>query len=185
MSNTKTMIIINPRSGKMKSQKCLYDIINTLILQENVFFSYIASFGAFSAVSYTIPQWLKNKLGYLAYTLQSIKNIGAIQSYRVKVKTNDMEIEDDFIFGSVTNTTSIGGILTLLPDRVFLNDGLFELLLIRNPQKCGDCGIIFTHADHIDFEFDTDATWSSDGEFGGQHNKAEIRVIQDKVQIIR
>lgn len=170
------------------------------VLQENVFFAYIASFGAFSTVSYTTPQWLKNKLGHLAYTLQGIKGVGGIRPYKVKVITNDSEIEDTFIFGCVANTTSIGGILTLPSDKVSLNDGLFEVLLIRQPQKRGDlrnalyglnskkyddCGIFFTHTNHITFEFDTDVAWSSDGEFGGKYTKVDIRVVQDKVQIIR
>lgn len=170
------------------------------MLQEDVFFSYIASFGAFSAVSYSTPQWLKNKLGHLAYTLQGIRSVGGIRPCRVRVKTEDMEIEDDFIFGCVANTTSIGGMITLPYHGVSLNDGLFEVLLIRNPHKRGDLqsilhglsskrydeyGIIFAHTNHITFEFDTDVAWSCDGEFGGQNKKAEIRVIQSRVQIVQ
>lgn len=170
------------------------------VLHEDVFFSYVASFGAFSAVSYTTPQWLKNKLGHMAYTLQGIKDVGGIHPYKARIKTNGMDIEGSFVFGSVSNTTSIGGMITLPPDKVSLDDGLFEVLLVRHPQKRGDlrkvlyglnskkyedCGMSFVHTDHITFEFDTEVPWSCDGEFGGQHHSVDIRVVRDKIQIIR
>lgn len=168
-------------------------------LGENVFFSYIASFGAFSAVSYATPQWLKNKFGHLAYILHGIKGFGDIHPYNVKVKTADMEIEEKFIFGSVTNTTSIGGIINLPSDKVSLDDNRFEVLLIRQPQnpaalhnilsglnskKYEEHGIFFFHTDYIAFEFDTDVAWTTDGEFGGLHNKVEIQIIHGKILIV-
>lgn len=167
-------------------------------LDENKYFSYIASFGAFSAVSYTTPQWLKNKFGYFAYTLEGIKGIGDIKPYKVKIETNVANFEGEFIFGSITNSTSVGGLVTLPDDKVSLNDGFFEVMLIPHPKSPADLhkilkglrtkrydinGIYFTHTNHIKFTFDNDVKWVTDGEFGGQYKKVEIRVIKEKVKI--
>lgn len=97
------------------------------------YFTYTASCGAFTKVSYATPQSWKNMLGHLAYVLEGIKDLPSIRAYHLKVETDDRVIEDDFCFCAITNSTSVGGILKLDSGMVALNDGKFEVMLIRNP----------------------------------------------------
>ena len=107
------------------------------------YFSYVASFGAFTRTSYTTPQSLKNALGHTAYVLSSIQELSQIRSHPLQFTLSDGSvIEDKFLFGAVSNSTSVGGVLTLAPDRVDMADGKLELLLIRAPKdlfELGEC----------------------------------------------
>lgn len=98
------------------------------------YFSYVASFGAFAKTSYSTPQNVKNALGHLAYLLEGIKDIPTLRPVHMKFETSEQILEDDYIFGAISNTTSVGGVLTLDESLVDLNDGLFELLLIKSPR---------------------------------------------------
>ncbi len=116
------------------------------------FFSYIASFGAFTRASYATPQSMKNTLGHLAYLLAGIKELTAIRSQHLRFTTPDGTVyEDDYIFGAVSNSTSVAGVLSLAPELVDMNDGLFELLLIRKPKsllELSDCVLALTTQDY-------------------------------------
>ena len=99
-------------------------------------FTYVASFGAFTKTSYATPQNVKNALGHMAYVLGGIKELSAIHRCHVAVTLDDGEREEgDYIFGAVSNSTSVGGILTLDPEIVDMNDGQFELLLVKYPEN--------------------------------------------------
>ena len=98
-------------------------------------FTYVASFGAFTRVSYATPQSVKNALGHTAYLLGSLQELSQIRKFHVRFDLDDGQvIEDDFIFGTISNSTSVGGILTLDPKQVDLQDGKFELFLVRAPR---------------------------------------------------
>ncbi len=100
------------------------------------YFSYIASFGAFTRASYATPQNMKNAMGHLAYLLAGVKEVGSIRSTHLRVTTAEGAVyEDDYIFGAVSNSTSVAGVLTLASELVDMNDGVFELLLIRKPRN--------------------------------------------------
>lgn len=99
------------------------------------YFAYVASFGAFTRVSYNTPQYVKNALGHTAYLLSGISELSQIRDIRVRLEVDDMIIEDDYLFGAISNSTSVGGIVTLSPDRVDMGDGLFEILLVRAPRN--------------------------------------------------
>ena len=107
------------------------------------YFSYIASFGAFTRTSYTTPQNLKNLLGHTAYILSGIQELSQLKSHLLRFELEDgTVIEDRFLFGAISNSTSVGGILTLAEDRVDMSDGKLELLLIREPRdliELADC----------------------------------------------
>ena len=106
------------------------------------YFSYVASFGAFTKTSYTTPQSVKNALGHTAYLLSSVQELSQIRKEHLLIETGDQVIEDDFIFGAISNSTSVGGILTLDPKQVDMRDGKFELLLVRAPRdlmELSDC----------------------------------------------
>ena len=97
-------------------------------------FVYVAAFGIFTEVSYETPQSYKNTLGHVAYILEGMKRLPSLRTYYLKVDCNGKEIEDEFLFGMITNSTSVGGFKKLTGKYVELNDGLFEVMLIRKPK---------------------------------------------------
>lgn len=107
------------------------------------YFSYVASFGAFTRASYATPQSMKNTLGHTAYILGGISELSQIRATHMKLTVDGEVIEDDFIFGAVCNSTSVGGILTLDPEQVDMSDGLFEVFLIRAPKDLAELGEFF------------------------------------------
>lgn len=143
------------------------------------FFSYIASFGIFTASSYSTPQEVKNIFGHFAYVLEGIKDLTSVQSIHVKCEVDGKEYEDDYIFGAVANTFKIGGIVKLKKDVVKLNDGVFELVLVKKPENINDLNriavsvrssnfdndmFVFTKAERISFTLPSNTVWSVDGE---------------------
>ena len=143
-------------------------------------FSYVASFGAFTRASYATSQSVKNALGHLAYVLGGIKELPSIRSRHVRfLLDHETVLEDDYIFGAISNSTSVAGILTLSPEIVDMNDGVFELLLVRKPQslmELSDCVLAlttqdyhtpmltFTSASHLEIDAPADMDWTLDGE---------------------
>lgn len=163
------------------------------------YFSYVASFGAFTHASYATPQNAKNALGHLAYVLEGLKEISKLRSWHVRFEINGEVFEDDYIFGAVSNSTSVGGVLTLDPQAVDMNDGLLELLLIkmpRNPAELSECilalaeqrydspHITFCSAREITVTAEPTMEWSLDGERGDGVEQVRIRNIQDAIRVI-
>ena len=99
------------------------------------YFSYVASFGAFTQTSYTTPQGIKNILGHTAYVLSGISELSQIRKEHVRMEIDGEIVEDDFLFGAISNSTSVGGVLTLDPKVVNMSDGLLEILLVRAPHN--------------------------------------------------
>ena len=144
------------------------------------YFSYVASFGAFTRASYATSQNVKNALGHLAYLLSGIKELAYIRSRRLRFTLDDGRVlEDEYIFGAISNSTSVAGILTLSEDLVDMNDGVFELLLVRKPEnllELNDCVLAlttqdyhtpmltFTSARSVEIEAPEDMDWTLDGE---------------------
>ena len=100
----------------------------------------MAAFGAFTEVAYDTPQELKNTFGHLAYVMAGIASLPSITPYHLKLEYDGQTIEDDFFYGMVCNTYSVGGIKNLPTDRVDLDDGLFEVILVRKPMNIFDIG---------------------------------------------
>ena len=143
-------------------------------------FIYVASFGAFTRSSYKAPQSAKNALGHFAYILEGMKDLNTLRPYRVKITADGEVLDGEYLFGAVCNSTSIGGLMKLDPQRVVLDDGKFELLLIPNPKTSTDLqnlvsallhqhydrqGLVFRHVSSIHLETAMDLPWSLDGEF--------------------
>lgn len=154
------------------------------------YFSYVASFGAFTKSSYATPQSVKNALGHTAYVLEGISELSQIRPLHVRMEMENETVEDDFIFGCISNSTSIGGVLTLDPKIVDMADGLLEVFLVRAPrnlteiseciqalqsQRYNDCAMItFGPARKIRVSAPETMPWTLDGEkYDGQ---AEIEV---------
>ncbi|MEG2192611.1 MAG: diacylglycerol kinase family lipid kinase, partial [Oscillospiraceae bacterium] len=147
-----------------------------------VYFNYIAAFGAFTEVSYSTSQTQKNYLGHMAYIIEGMRHLPIGKSYTLKAKAQGKECEGNFIYGSVSNTTSVGGMSINKQDYVCMDDGLFEVLLIREPknvietqniiaaillQNFDSPFIEYFQTDKISFEFSDNVPWTLDGEYGG------------------
>lgn len=160
------------------------------------YFVYIAGFGAFTEVSYKTPQEAKNMLGHQAYMLECVKHLSFLKSHRLRVEWDRNVLEEDFIFGMVTNTISVGGFKGLVTQDVALNDGLFEVLLIRTPRTPVDFSNIISYMflkeeeNEYVFKFKTSklkvsgeekVDWVLDGEFGGSLKEVEIENLHNKI----
>ena len=166
---------------------------------ENGYFTYIAAFGAFTDVSYETPQENKHVLGHLAYVFEGMARFPKITSHWARIEYDDGVIEDEFIFGGVTNSTSIAGLVKLSDTLVSLSDGFFELVLVRNPKNLLDMnkivgGIVWQnyeggqvtvlHSKKVRFILDEPVPWTRDGESGGMHQDISFVNAPSALRII-
>lgn len=163
------------------------------------YFAYIAAFGAFTEVSYATPQSQKKVLGHLAYVLQGAMALPKIESYKTRVEYDGGVIEGDFLYGSVSNSTSVAGIVHLRDDLVCLGDGYSELVLVRNPgnlaefrnivdsvlyQKYDSEDLLILHTKRAKFSFEKPVAWTRDGEAGGEYQEIKLKNYQCPLQFI-
>ena len=146
-------------------------------------FVYVAAFGAFTQVAYETPQDMKNTFGHLAYVIEGIASLPSIAPYHLKVEYDGNYLEDDFFFGMVSNALSVGGIRIPKTEHVVLDDGLFEVDLIKKPVNVADLANGFQtlldpnpssagarvhfQASQLTFTCDRSIPWTIDGEYGG------------------
>ncbi len=162
-------------------------------------FVYVAAFGIFTAVSYRTRQEWKNILGHAAYILEGVKSLPEMTSYYMRVEYNDVVIEDEFIFGMVTNSNSVGGFQNMTGKNVLLDDGKFEVTLIRRPKNLAELNEILASLtnliDNTDLIYsaksaqvtvlsEEEVPWTLDGEFGGEVREADIRNMQRALEIM-
>ncbi len=164
------------------------------------YFNYVAGFGVFPSVSYTTPQDMKNRLGYVAYVLNFLGNIPGGLSYKrhCKITHDGIVDEGDFMFGLITNSISVAGTQPGVIKKSSLNDGVFEALLIKanptpidvadmlasfNADKIHSKGILTFQMKEATFEFDDEVPWTLDGEDGGNVKKAEISVVPERISV--
>ena len=161
-------------------------------------FVYIAAFGAFTEVSYSTSQDLKNVLGHPAYLLEGIRSLPKLRNYHVVVDVDGEIIEDDFLYAMITNATSAGGFKGITGKDVSLNDGIFELLFVKSIQGAPDLNeilgvlsgfkeesdrVIKRKAKHVKVISSEKIPWTVDGEFAGNHKEVEISVIPSAIEI--
>ena len=162
-------------------------------------FTYIAAFGAFTGVAYSTPQSAKRALGHFAYVLGGLADVHTIKARRTVIEYDGKVVEGDYIFGGVVNSTSVAGFVKIDPKQVDLADGLFEIILVRQPVDLvafmdilaslathsydGD-NIQLFHASHVKFTFDEEVAWTVDGEDGGLHRTVEISNCHKAISII-
>lgn len=169
------------------------------------YFSYVASFGAFTSATYSVPQNIKNILGHSAYVMAGIKELTHIKSIHARITlekgTPAEEIhEGDYILGGVCNSKSIGGIVSLQKLDVDMNDGLMEVLLIRTPKDLIELsdttaailsGTFKSHqiekysARNVMFEIEEDTHWTLDGEYEKGSGVCEINTLESAISLIR
>lgn len=162
-------------------------------------FNYIASFGLFTSVSYNASRNLKSMLGHTAYVLEGTKELTKIKTNHVRIETESGIYEDDYIFGAVANSTSIGGIVKLDETLVSFNDGVFEICLVKKPKNPADLVNIIRGMMNSDFTFDCfeffrasslkitapdDMAWSLDGEKAEPGSDIDINIIHSAVNLM-
>lgn len=162
------------------------------------YFVYTACFGLFTETSYATPQNLKNVLGHFAYILNGMTELTKIQRYPMRVEFNDRTEEGVFIFGTVCSTSSIGGMKGITGDGVKFDDGLYELLLIKDgnilevPSLINDIlkgkfshkRVVYERVKSVKFISEKEVPWCVDGEFGGSYKNAEIEVLKQAITIM-
>lgn len=163
------------------------------------FFAYVAAFGMFTNISYETPQNIKNILGYQAYILAGIKEIANIRTYNMKITYDGGVIEDEIMIGLVSNSNSIAGMKKLFENYANLNDGLFEVLLVKKPKNTSllknivNCFVEKNFENDMFYSFKTSSIkfeskefikWTVDGEYGGDFNNTEICVDKKAVDIL-
>lgn len=165
------------------------------VINKDTYFDYVASFGAFADTAYSTPQKLKNALGRGAYFLCGVRQAFSLKPHHLVLTADDVVIEGDFYYGSISNSTRIAGIIDLNGKGVAFDDGLFEVLLIRQPpsvralhefrqHKYDPNYFYFFSAQQVHFEFSQPADWSVDGECAGAYTHADVQCLKKAVDII-
>lgn len=163
------------------------------------YFSYIASFGAFTSASYSTQQQMKNVFGHSAYLFEGMTDLSSIKPYHVRLEADGKIYEDDYLFGAICNSTSIAGLIKLDENLVNLSDGEFEILLIRMPKllvdipkivialKTGDYSekhITFLHASSVRVKTKDKLSWALDGEHAESVGEVTIKNLHSAIKLI-
>lgn len=163
------------------------------------YFSYVASFGAFTRASYEAPQSIKNALGHLAYILEGIKDIPSIKPEKLWLKTEKGVYGGNYLFGAISNSTSVGGILTLSDDLVDMNDGMFEVLLIKSPSNILELNQILIalttqnynsplislfSSSKLEITADPNMSWTLDGEYQEGCDSITVENLHDAIRLV-
>lgn len=161
-------------------------------------FVYVAAFGLFTEVSYKTSQQLKNLFGHVAYIMEGAKRLHDIPSYNMQVEYEGRLFQDEFIYGMVTNSVSVGGFKGMTGPDVKLDDGVFEVTLIKKPRNpielneilacltnmIDDSDMIYSFkTSEVKITAREQVAWTLDGEFGGEHSEVIIRNLNKRVTI--
>lgn len=164
------------------------------------YFLYVAAFGAFTKAAYSTPQRAKNILGHTAYILEGIRQISELKAYPLTVKTDDEVLEGSFILGLVTNSLSIGGFKSRMLGNVELDDGRFEVILIKKPESAAELHeaatslmreslddnkyIVHRKTKKLEVISEGAIDWTLDGEYGGNLKRVEIINLKKDVFVV-
>ncbi len=168
---------------------------------KDVYFTYIASFGAFTSASYSTPQTTKNAIGHIAYILEGIKDLSTIKPVHLKAESDGIVYEGDYIFGGIANSTSVGGIVKLKKEMVDMSDGLFEVILIKNPKNINHLNDIimslvtseyknnksidYFNSSKLKITTEDRVPWTVDGEYADGSGGFTIRNLKQRLTIIK
>lgn len=163
------------------------------------FFVYVAAFGLFTEVSYKTSQEWKNVLGHAAYILEGAKCLHDIPSFLMQVEYDNVRLQDEFIYGMISNSTSVGGFKGMTGKDVLLDDGVFEVTLIKKPKNpielneiiaslinlVDDTDMIYSFkTSEVRFTAKNTIPWTLDGEFGGDHEEVVVKNLCRAVEIM-
>ena len=163
-------------------------------------FVYVASFGAFTRTTYTVSQDIKNVFGHLAYLLEGVKDLDTLCPDRMRFTADGEVFVGEYLFGAVSNSTSIAGLMKLSPEMVGFNDGLFELLLVPVPRTPAAMqallrtlisqdyrnsdGMIFRQVRHVTAETEEEIPWTLDGEYEPGAPRVEIGIEESGITML-
>ncbi|MBO6216018.1 MAG: YegS/Rv2252/BmrU family lipid kinase [Lachnospiraceae bacterium] len=162
-------------------------------------FVYVAAFGMFTDVSYGTDQAIKNVFGHLAYLFEGIKHLSDIKPYRIKIEYDGGVIEDNFIYGMVSNSLSVAGMKNFVGNDVLLDDGLFEATFVRPAREVAAYNIEVANSIRtgkknaliLNFKTksmritsDEEISWTLDGEYGGSFKEVELSNLKRAVKIV-
>lgn len=163
------------------------------------YFIYVCSFGAFTETSWQTPRESKQMWGHMAYVLEGARRLPNLRAFACEISADDEVLQGNWLFGALLNTHSLGGIIRLPKDKVRLDDGKLELLLIREPQdrltfaqvatdllnqRFSHPDIVFRHCREVSFSFDEDVSFTLDGEFGGFHQELKVETLHRVLPLI-
>lgn len=162
-------------------------------------FVYVAAFGLFTSVSYETPQELKQILGHAAYVLKGIRSLADVTSYSMTIEHDGVVEEGNYIYGMVSNSVSVGGFQGMKTNEVILDDGKFEVLLVRTPTSLFELNAILAalisrapnenvlsfQTRKVSFHCNAPVSWTLDGEYGGEHTDAAVEILPQAVHMIR
>lgn len=163
------------------------------------YFAYIAAFGAFTKASYDTPQAQKRVLGHLAYVLSALSELPSLEAYNARVEYDGGVIEGKFLYGSMSNSTSVAGVVKLREEMVCLGDGMSELVLVRDPgsvagfteivdsvlsQRFDSENLLILHTRKAKFSFEKPVAWTRDGENGGEYTELELKNYECPIKLI-
>ena len=165
------------------------------------YFNYVAAFGAFSKVSYATDQELKNVFGYAAYVISAISELPQNIGYNthMKVDADGISEEGDYIFGSISNSASVGGMNLFGDTDIQQDDGQMELMLIKAPKNIAEFNLILSalatreagspfitskQVRWANFISSDEVEWTLDGEFGGAYKETKIEVMHKAITIV-
>lgn len=166
---------------------------------DDKYFAYIAAFGAFTEVSYATPQDMKKRLGHLAYVLQGAAALGKVETYRTRVEYDDGVFEGNLVYGSMSNSTSVAGIVKLREEMVCLGDGMSEIVLVKDPESIEKLGalaanvlsqrfdsdkLVILHTKKARFTFEKNVAWTRDGEDGGEYSDITLQNYEAPIEFI-
>lgn len=191
-----------PKNGVMIAR----NLINSKALQtdtgkfNNKYFNYVAAFGAFTEVAYETKRSEKRKFGWLAYFITGIKDLRKIKPHKLRIEYEDQIIEDEFIYGGISNSLRIGGFKWFKPEDISLNDGKFEVLFIKKPkgflEYCNvlkslflkdystDKNIIYSQDKRLKVISEEQIEWTLDGEDAGLYTRVQIDNINKNIEFL-
>lgn len=166
------------------------------------YFTYVASFGALTECSYATPQSLKNKFGRLAYFMEGAKEIKDIHSIPLRIVVDGEVFEDEYVFGAVSNSRVVGGVINLDRSLVNLSDGKYEVVFAKNPGTARGWFDMMTSVlkKNFDKRYITvlqgssvqiktldgqPLPWTLDGEYGGDSNDVDIKITKHAFTMFR
>ena len=191
-----------PKNGVMIAR----NLINSKALQtdtgkfNNKYFHYVAAFGAFTEVAYQTSRSDKRKFGWLAYIAKGIKDLRKIKPYKLRLEYEDQIIEDEFIYGGISNSIRIGGFKWFKPEDISLNDGKFEVIFIKKPkgffEYCSvlkslflqdystDKNIIYSQDKRLKIVSEEQIEWTLDGEDAGFYTRVQIDNLTKNMEFL-
>ena len=163
------------------------------------YFVYVAAFGVFTDVSYKTSQEWKNAIGHLAYVLEGARSLSNVKSWQMSFESEECSGSGKFLYGMITNSNSVGGLKGITGRDVTLNDGMFEVTLIRDPGAniiewplminallTGEkhSHIVSFKTSRVEFFSEESVPWTRDGEYGGSHQQIVIENLPHAMPII-